>query len=147
MLINSKYSFTGRQIDTRLTATFQDNLGNLISESLDQSGFWWSERQWGGSGISWTICKSFAPRSRQMTTPAPQHLIFYMPERCSPGCKTNSIKALKTKSKHWRRNYFTRRLITKFVTNSSLKIPVASRRKMLPGRISGIFWLEFTAPS
>jgi len=23
----------------------------------------------GGSGISWTICRSFAPRSRQTTTP------------------------------------------------------------------------------
>jgi len=32
---------------------------------------------WGGSGISWTICKSFAPRSRQITTPATHHSIFY----------------------------------------------------------------------
>jgi len=29
----------------------------------------------GGSGISWTICKSFAPCSRQITTPVPQHFI------------------------------------------------------------------------
>ena len=36
-----------------------------------------------GSGISWAIRKS-APRSRQMTTPAPHH--------CRP---TNSVKALK----------------------------------------------------
>jgi len=28
-----------------------------------------------GSGISWAICKS-APRSRQMTTPAPHHSVF-----------------------------------------------------------------------
>ena len=28
-----------------------------------------------GSGISWAICKS-APRSRQITTPAPHHLVF-----------------------------------------------------------------------
>ena len=28
-----------------------------------------------GSGISWAICKS-APRSRQITTPAPQHPVF-----------------------------------------------------------------------
>ena len=28
-----------------------------------------------GSGISWAICKS-APRSRQITTPAPQHSVF-----------------------------------------------------------------------
>jgi len=30
----------------------------------------------GGSGISWTICKSFAPHSRQITTPAPHHSVF-----------------------------------------------------------------------
>jgi len=30
----------------------------------------------GGSGISWTICKSFAPRSRQKTTPVPHHSVF-----------------------------------------------------------------------
>ena len=30
----------------------------------------------GGSGISWTICKSFPPYSRQVTTPAPHHSIF-----------------------------------------------------------------------
>ena len=29
-----------------------------------------------GSGISWDICKS-APRSRQITTPAPHHSVFY----------------------------------------------------------------------
>jgi len=30
----------------------------------------------GGSGISWTICKSFAPRSRQTTMPVPHHSVF-----------------------------------------------------------------------
>jgi len=29
-----------------------------------------------GSSISWTMCKSFAPRSRQITMPAPHHSIF-----------------------------------------------------------------------
>jgi len=28
------------------------------------------------SGISWTICKQFAPRSRQITTTSPHHSIF-----------------------------------------------------------------------
>ena len=32
-----------------------------------------------GSGISWAICKS-VPRSRQMTTPAPHHSVFYRPD-------------------------------------------------------------------
>jgi len=30
----------------------------------------------GCSGISWTICKQSAPRSRQITTPPPHHSIF-----------------------------------------------------------------------
>jgi len=33
----------------------------------------------GGSSISWTICISFALHSRQITTPAPHHSIFYGP--------------------------------------------------------------------
>ena len=32
-----------------------------------------------GSGISWAICKS-APRSRQITMPAPYHSVFYRPD-------------------------------------------------------------------
>ena len=32
-----------------------------------------------GSGISWTICKS-APRSGQITMPAPHHSVFYRPD-------------------------------------------------------------------
>ena len=32
-----------------------------------------------GSGISWAICKS-APRSKQITTPAPHHSVFYRPD-------------------------------------------------------------------
>jgi len=30
----------------------------------------------GSSGISWTMCKSFAPLSRQITTPVPHDSIF-----------------------------------------------------------------------
>ena len=46
-----------------------------------------------GSGISWTVCKS-APGSRQITTPALHHSIFYRP---------NALPAAQpTVSKHWR---------------------------------------------
>jgi len=31
---------------------------------------------WGCIGISWTVCKQSAPRSRQITTPTPHHSIF-----------------------------------------------------------------------
>jgi len=48
-----------------------------------------------GSGISWAICKS-APRSRQITTPAPtaQSQFFYRPDAL-PATQP-------TASKHWR---------------------------------------------
>ena len=46
-----------------------------------------------GSVISWAICKS-APRSRQITMPAP-HLSVLLQAGC-PSCRpTNSVKALK----------------------------------------------------
>jgi len=46
-----------------------------------------------GSGIRWATCKS-APRSRQITTPAPHHSVFL--QAGCPSCHpTNSIKALK----------------------------------------------------
>ena len=45
------------------------------------------------SGISWAICKS-APRSRQITMPAPHHSVFYTPDALSA--------AQPTASKHWR---------------------------------------------
>jgi len=60
--------------------------------------FWiyWSKRWRGGSGISWTICKSFAPCPRQITTPVPHHSVF-LQARC-PSChQTNSVKALQNR--------------------------------------------------
>jgi len=46
-----------------------------------------------GSGISRAICKS-APCSRQITTPAPHHSVFYRPDALPA--------AQPTASKHWR---------------------------------------------
>ena len=46
-----------------------------------------------GSGISWAVCKS-APHSRQITTPAPHHSVFYRPDALPA--------AQPTASKHWR---------------------------------------------
>ena len=46
-----------------------------------------------GSGISWAMCKS-APRSRQITTPAPHHSVF---------CRPDALPAAQpTASKHWK---------------------------------------------
>ena len=46
-----------------------------------------------GSGISWVVCKS-APRSRQITMPAP-HCSIFLQAGCPSCCPTNSVKALK----------------------------------------------------
>jgi len=51
-----------------------------------------------GSSISWAICKS-APRSRQITTPAPHHSVFYRPDAL-PATQP-------TASKHWRHIHTT----------------------------------------
>jgi len=49
-----------------------------------------------GSSISWAICKS-APCSRQTTTPAPHHSVFY---------RSDALPAAKpTSSKHWRQSH------------------------------------------
>ena len=49
-----------------------------------------------GSGISWAICKT-APRSRQITTPAPHHSVFYRPDALPA--------AQPTASEHWKEKY------------------------------------------
>jgi len=93
---------------------FQDNLGKLAPESLNHSGLQWSKRWWGGSGISWTICKSFAPRSKQITTPAPHHSIFTgqmlfltTNQQCqSNECKNGSYQALSWFLFNWH-NYWS----------------------------------------
>ena len=56
-----------------------------------------------GSGISWAICKS-APRSRQITTPAPQHSLFLQAgcPSCRPTYSVKALKALKRKLKYGR---------------------------------------------
>jgi len=54
-----------------------------------------------GSGISWAACKS-APRSRQITTPAPHHSVFYRPDALPA--------AQPTASKHWRHQHATHNL-------------------------------------
>ena len=43
-----------------------------------------------GSGISWAICKS-ATHSRQITTPAPHHSVFYRPDALPAAQPTASM--------------------------------------------------------
>jgi len=54
-----------------------------------------------GSGISWAICKS-VPRSRQITTPAPHHLVFYRPDALPAAQPTASKHCMLTdKNESW----------------------------------------------
>jgi len=61
-----------------------------------------------GSGNNWAICKS-APRSRQITTPAPHRSVFL--QAGCPSCRpTNSVKALK--ANQIKSNYLLKKHIT-----------------------------------
>jgi len=63
------------------------------TDKVNQSGFYWSKRQRAAVASAGAICKS-APRSRQITMPAPHHSVFYRPD---------AIPATQpTASKHWR---------------------------------------------
>ena len=66
-----------------------------------------------GSGISWAICKS-ATRSRQITTPAPHHSVFYRPDALHAAQPT----ALKEQAlkEHYMRIYYIGCEILKRVT-------------------------------
>jgi len=68
--------------------TFGEEMGNCLAFCFFASRFW------DGSVISWTICKQYAPCSRQITTPTPHHAIF-LRAGCSSRRPTNSVKALK----------------------------------------------------
>ena len=85
--------------------------GKNVSELTDfvWSGTWWAstgkvipiwislkQETVSGSGISWAICKS-VPCSRQITTPAPHHSVFYRPDALPA--------AQPTASKHWRHTF------------------------------------------
>ena len=80
-LSHPTHTHTHTHTHTSLTA--------LCKTNLDFTG----ARVSSGSGISWAICKS-ALRSRQTTTQAPHHSVFYRPD---------ALPAIQpTASKHWR---------------------------------------------
>ena len=64
---------------TRLTALFPGLPGWAGTKKVKPIWILLKQETVSGSGISWAICKS-APRSRQITTPAPHHSVFYRPD-------------------------------------------------------------------
>jgi len=63
----------------RLTALFQGLPGWAGTRKVKPIWILLKQETVSGSGISWAICKS-APRSRQITTPAPHRSVFYRPD-------------------------------------------------------------------
>jgi len=79
---------------TRLTALFSGTTRvSRYQRGKTNLDFYWSKETVSDSGISWAICNS-APRSRQITMPAPHHSVFYRPDALPA--------AQPTASKHWR---------------------------------------------
>jgi len=69
------YMHTHTHTHTRLTAPCPGLPGSAATRKVKPIWIFLKQEIVTGSGISWTICKS-APRSRQITTPAPQHSFF-----------------------------------------------------------------------
>jgi len=96
--ISLKYSIFNIISPATLPPPFNGLFSRTTWLSRHQKGkpfwFYWSKRLWGDSSFSWTICKSFAPHSRQITTSVPHHSDFYRPDSLSDNQPTVS--------KHWR---------------------------------------------
>ena len=109
---------------TRLTALFPGLPGWASTRKVKPILTLLEQETVSGSGISWAICKS-APRSRQITTPAPHHSFFYRPDALPA--------AQPTASKHWRPSTEGRSLfiIPKF--NPYSMIPVIQWRMFAGG--------------
>jgi len=72
LLAKSSWSRQNYYYYIRLTVFFQDT---WVSRHQKDKPFWilLEQEMMGGSDISWTICKSFAPYSRLITMPVPHH--------------------------------------------------------------------------
>jgi len=84
---------------TRLTALCPGLPGSAGTRKVKPVWILLKQETVSGSGISWAVCMS-APRSRQITTPAPHHSVFYRPDALPA--------AQPTASKHWRALWYIR---------------------------------------
>ena len=91
-VIFSHTDSTHTHTHTRLTALFPGLPRRAGTRKVKPILILLKQETVSGSGISWAVCKS-APRSRQITTPAPHHSVFL--QAGCPSCRpTNSVKAL-----------------------------------------------------
>jgi len=78
-LPNVLFLYQATHTQTRLTALFPGLPGVSRYQKGKTNLDLTEEERVNGSGINWAICKS-APRSRQITTPAPHHSVFHRPD-------------------------------------------------------------------
>ena len=91
---------------THLTALFPGIPGRAGTRKVKPIWILLIQEAVSSSGISWAMCKS-TPCSRQITTPAPHHSVFYRPDAL-PATQP-------TASKHWRHKHVT---VSRSKTNS-----------------------------
>ena len=75
LMLNASNISTSVHTHTRLTAVCPGLPGLAGTRKVKPIWILLKQETVSGSGISWTICKS-APRSRQITMPAPHHSVF-----------------------------------------------------------------------
>ena len=100
----SQYTHTHTHTHTRLTALCPGLPRWASTTKVKPIWILLEQEKVSGSGISWAIWKS-APRSRQITTPAPHCSVFYRPDALPA--------AQPTVSKHWRHMYHSSSRILK----------------------------------
>ena len=94
LLLQSSSPFTTKtNKHAGLTAFCPGLPGSAVTRKVKPIWILLKQETVSGRGISWAICKS-APRSRQITMPAPHHSVF-LHAGCPSCCPTNSVKALK----------------------------------------------------
>ena len=109
---------------TRLTALCPGLPRSASTRKVKQIWILLKQETVSGSGISWATCKS-APCSRQITTPAPHHSVFYRPDALPA--------AQPTASKHWSKATTHTHLTALFLGLPSEPVPERQSQ-------SGFYW-------
>ena len=97
-----------------------------------------------GSDISWAICKS-APRSRQITMPAPHRLVF-LQAGCPSRYPTNSVKALKASVDtitQWREDWSSASVLNHTIVTDPVADPVKFQKLLKSHYFSQAFNIWF----
>ena len=115
--LNGCRSFINLKLEHTHTHPFNGLLSGITQVSRYQIWILLKQEVVSGSGISWATCKS-APHSRQITTPAPHHSVFYEPDALPA--------AQPTASKHWRQMHWST-----FRGRQKVQKNFSSRRQLL----------------